>query len=351
MSPGTCPDDVPVVALPPQQVAGFSWGPVIRPQNDACVSHIVVDPASDSNWYVGGHSGVYVTKNAGQSWTNPLSGKVNVLALVRTQPEHIYAGISNELFLSTNGGQSWNVIGTFPVPVWSMLFAAGHLYVGLAWSSHNGPNSASGVFASPSAAGGSWSFHSFGPGQTGLIVWTLSYDPLSKILYAGTEIYDHPLTGQPPKYRPPFFRSMNGGLTWTNVNPDAVLQTHATGSAVRPDDGYVYALTEGEGLFGSADHGTNWQHPLPQTPAGPTVGLRMDPQHPKHLFAGQQKTPQPWMKGGIFVSVNAGMTFHPIGLGGVTVAGVALNGTSKRLYAACYASGVYVSPIPASIST
>lgn len=350
MSPSTCPDNVPVVALPPQQIAGFSWGPVVRPQNDACVSHIVVDPANDSDWYVGGWNGLYVTKNAGQTWTKPLNGQVNALALFRTQPEHIYAGIAKKLFLSTNGGQSWTVIGTFLHPVWSVLAAAGHLYVGLGWSSHTGPDSVSGVFASPTLAGGSWAFHSFGPAQTGLIVWTLSHDPLSGNLYAGTEIYDHPLSGQPPTYRPPFFRSTNGGQTWTNVDPNAVLHTHTTASAVRPNDGYVYALTEGEGLFGSADHGNSWQPPLPVGAIGPTVGLRMDPQHPTHLFAGQQKTPQPFMKGGLFVSVNAGKTFHPIGLTGVTVGSVALNGVSKRVYAACYGSGIYVSPIPASIS-
>jgi hypothetical protein len=120
---------------------------------------------------------------------------------------------------------------------------------------------------------------------------------------------------------------------------------------VRPNDGYVHALTEGEGLFGSIDHRDNWQPPLPVAATGPTVGLHMDPQHPTHLFAGQQKTPQPFMKGGIFVSVNAGKTFHPIGLTGVTVGSVVLNATSKRLYAACYGSGIYVSPIPTTIST
>ena len=31
-------------------------------------------------------------------------------------------------------------------------------------------------------------FHPFGPGQTGLIVWTLSRDPISGMIYAGTEI-------------------------------------------------------------------------------------------------------------------------------------------------------------------
>jgi hypothetical protein len=46
--------------------------------------------------------------------------------------------------------------------------------------------------------------------------------------------------------------------------------------------------------------------------------------------------------------VNAGKVFTPIGLGGVTVSGVAVNGSCTRLFAVAYASGIYSSPIPAS---
>ena len=50
----TCPFNMPVVTIPPQQVAGFVWGSVIRPMGDACVGSIAVDPANDLKWYVGG---------------------------------------------------------------------------------------------------------------------------------------------------------------------------------------------------------------------------------------------------------------------------------------------------------
>jgi hypothetical protein len=70
----------------------------------------------------------------------------------------------------------------------------------------------------------------------------------------------------------------------------------------------------------------------------------MDPKLPTRLFGGRQKFAI--MSGGIFVSIDAGKSFQPIGLHGVTVAGLALNGASTRLFATAYGSGIYVSPVP-----
>src|SRR4051795_9879733 len=78
----TCPINIPVVTVPPQQVAGFVWGAVIRPMGDACVGSIAVDPANDLKWYVGGSNGLYMTNDGGLTWTHPLGGDVNVLLLL-----------------------------------------------------------------------------------------------------------------------------------------------------------------------------------------------------------------------------------------------------------------------------
>src|SRR5262249_61064027 len=77
----TCPFNVPVATLPPHQVAGYSWGPVIQPMGDACVSSIVVDAVNDAEWYVGGINGLYMTKNGGQTGTHPPVGLVRALRL------------------------------------------------------------------------------------------------------------------------------------------------------------------------------------------------------------------------------------------------------------------------------
>src|SRR6266568_2214650 len=185
-SAAICPNNIPVVTIPPQQIAGFSWGQVIRPMNDACVSSIVVEPANAAAWYVGGVNGLYMTKNNGVSWTHPLPGPVGVLLLVPGQPL-VYAGVGPKLYLSRDHGANWNVIHTFAWPVRSLLVNGGTLFVGLGCGTHAVP---SGVFTS-NLGGGFMTFHPFGQGQTGLIVWTLSRDPLSGMIYAGTEIYDH----------------------------------------------------------------------------------------------------------------------------------------------------------------
>jgi hypothetical protein len=331
-APPICPINVPVVTLAPHQSGGFSWGNVIRPMGDPCVSRIGVEPANASAWYVGGFNGLYMTRDGGITWTHPLTGQVLALLLVPGQPLLVYAGIDQKVFLSRDHGQNWTAIRTFAHPVESLLVANGKLYAGLGWSSHAEP---SGIWTS-NLGGGFPQFTPFGAGHTGLIVWSLVRDPLSGTIYAGTEIFDHP---QP--YKPPFFRSANGGSTWL-VTP-GTLPSHVVASAVRPSDGFLYALTETPGLFGSPDKGTTWQPPQNLVNLG--ISLLMDPKHTTRLFAGRQKD-QPPMDGGIFVSIDSGKIFKQIGLPGVTVGGLAVNGTATKLYAATYGSGIYISPLP-----
>jgi len=302
--------------------------------DDPCLSHIAVDPAGDNAWYVGGLNGLYMTKTAGQTWTKPLSGRVEVLLLVPGQPALVYVGIVNRLYLSRDKGKSWHLIHTFTQPIRSLLVASNQLYVGLAWSTHAVP---SGVFIS-NLGGSGMQFHEFGPTQSGLIVWTLARDPQDGTLYAGTEIFDHP---QP--YDPPFFRSVTNGLTWDKVA--GALPHHVIAAAVRPTDGHVYALTEGLGLFGSDDKGTTWNPPVNGMGLGGSLLMRETAA--TQLFAGRQKWKS--VNGGIFLSSDAGSVFEPIGLTGVTVAGMAINGTGTRIFATTYGSGIYISPIPPSL--
>jgi hypothetical protein len=327
----TCPFNIPVVALAPHSANGFSWGNVVRPMNDACVAHIAVEPTNDTAWYVGGINGLYMTKTNGATWTKPLSGNVNVILLVPGSPQLVYAGIGNKLWLSRDHGATWTLIWTFNQPVMSLMVNGGTLYAGLAWNDHINP---SGVWLM-TLTGTIGAFKPFGAGQTGLIVWTLSRDPISGAIYAGTEIFDHP---QP--YHPPFFRTFNGGNNWTNVG--GTLPWHAVDSAVRPTDGYVYALLEGPGVYGSANQGGSWI--APQNAVGPSVSLLMDPNNFTRLFGGRQKAGL--VNGGFFVSTDAGANFTASGLQGVTVSGLAVNGSASRMYAVTYASGIYTSVIP-----
>jgi hypothetical protein len=325
---------VPVVTIPPHQQGGFSWGNGVRPMNDPCVDSIGVDSLNDAAWYVGGVNGLYMTKTNGLFWTKPLLGSVGVIYM---EPLHqlVYVGIANKLYLSRDQGQNWNVIGTYPATVTSVLVVGNTLYVGLGWNTHLVP---SGVYRS-NLGGGFSTFLPFGPGHTGLIVWSLAYDPIANMLYAGNEIYDH----QPMPYVPKFFRSANGGVNWS-PNLQGTMANHVIDMAVRPSDGYLYALNESAGVYGSTTNGTTWIPPV--SPMGVGGSLLMDPLLTTRLFAGRQKSGLIIGDGGAWVSIDEGKSFTAIGLPGATVGQMAFNGTRTKLYASAYASGVYTSPMP-----
>lgn len=101
-------------------------------------------------------------------------------------------------------------------------------------------------------------------------------------------------------------------------------------------------MTEGYGVYGSPTMGGNWTPPQPAGGLG--VSLLMDPVTPTRLWAGRQKFQ--FLGGGAFLSTDGGLNFTPIGVGGATVADIALNGAGTRIYVAAYPSGIYISPVP-----
>lgn len=330
----TCPFNVPVVTIPPHSQGGFTWGNGVRPMNDPCVSEIGVDPLNDAAWYVGGINGLYMTKTNGLFWTKPLNGQVRAIYM---EPNHqlVYVGVANKLYLSRDQGANWNAIGTYNAMVESVLVVGNTLYVGLAYGTHMVP---SGIYRS-NLGGGFSTFLPFGPGHTGLITWSLAHDPILDVLYAGNEIFDH----LPAPYVPKIFRSATGGVTWSS-NLQGIMPNHVIAMAVRPSDGYLYALNESQGVYGSTNNGTTWIPPI--SPMGVGGSLLMDPLLTTRLFAGRQKSGLMIGDGGAWVSTDSGQTFTAIGLPGATVGQMAFNGTRTKLYAVAYASGVYRSPMP-----
>jgi hypothetical protein len=326
-----CPFNIPVVTIPPHSINGFNWGNVVRPMNDPCIGYIAVDPSNNAAWYAAGFYGLYQTKNHGLTWTKILNGNVGALFLVKEQPHLVYASIGNRLYLTRDSGATWAPIRTFSETIASLLVSNNVLYVGPSADEHITP---SGIWMCTLNCSFS-AYKQFGNGATGVIVWTMSRDPITGTLYAGGEIFDHP---QP--YDPPFFKSTDSGNSWTDIS--AGLPWHAMQSAVRPNDGYLYLLLEGSGVYGSPNQGTSWLPPSNSLGLG--IALQMDPQNPSRLYAGRQKFGT--VNGGIFLSTNAGISFQAGGLAGATVADIALNGANSRIYAAVYGSGIYVSNTP-----
>lgn len=129
-------------------------------------------------------------------------------------------------------------------------------------------------------------------------------------------------------------------MTWVDVAGN--LPWHGSSVQIRPADGFVYALLEGAGVYGSATQGMNWTSPAQSFGLG--LGLLLDPLNPQRLYDGRQKVQL--LNGGVYHSADGGNTVQPIGLQGATAGDLAFNGATTRLYVAVYASGIYRATIP-----
>lgn len=297
-----CPDlfDIP---FPHSGQNGYSWGKPIRPLGDPCITHIGVEQADENTWYAGGWQGVYVTRDAGRNWSLRLKGEVKTLLV--TESEMAYAAIGSKVYRTIDHGATWTLLRNFkPAVVTALLVSGDVLVVGASVAEHGKPG---GVWIG-SLDGQNGNDRSYAAQPTCLITRTLAIDPKRGTLYAGTENCKYR-----PGYRPPFFRSDDGGLTWKDVG--APLQWYAIAAAV-PSPDHLYVQLEGGGFFSSADRGETWQKgPLPKT-------------------SGQS------------FLMDTGRTFRDIGLGGASVSGLALNAAGTKLYACVYGRGIYVSPVP-----
>lgn len=327
--PTTCPFDIPVVNVPTgPHPSGFNWIGPIRPLGDACVWGMVIDKEDGQTWYVYGQYGIYVTHDGGTSWSQTLAHFIKQVKISPDPGHPIFAVGLRSLFVSRDHGSTWALVREFePAVVSLLLLPGGKIYVGPGYANEPTPN---GLFLSEDE-GATWRSLPFGGPWRGLICWVIGRDSRDGTLYVGTEIFDHP---QP--YKPPLLRSKDGGQTWSDVS--GVIGWHVIDIEVRPTDGYVYALTEGAGLYISQNQGSSWTF----LTSGPTLDLLMDSRFPWRFFGGDHVFGG--RAGGAFTLRN-GEFFESIGLAGGIVSDLVLDFTSTRLFAVLYASGLYQSAV------
>jgi hypothetical protein len=293
---------------------------------------VAVDPNDDAHWYVAAQEsstdkdgGLFVTRDAGATWSHPISGFAGTIALNPGTPGTVYYLTSSTVYRSTNAGVDWLPLATFGDAMASIVVSA--IEPGLIVLGTRKNTVDSSVYRSRDA-GRTWTRQSLGARQQNLIVWDMAEDPSNGYLYAGTEIADHP---QP--YRPPFFRSVDRAETWQDAT--GTLPWHVIRVLVHPVTHDVYALTEGAGLYRSADHGSTW------TLLNNTFSITaiVDPKNPDRFFGGDlNHAPR---TGGAFVSKDRAVSFIPYGLRGRTVSSFCFNGSGTKLFAACYGSGIF----------
>ena len=315
---------MPVVA-----VAQTVWNSVNSPFPG--VESVAVDASDENILYVTSTSGVYVTADGGTTWNHPVTGIVQALILDPRFSGRVYAAandltLQSRIYVSLDHGHSWNTLSTIPEMISSMTIT----HDGVLIAAPRNTTTASGVYRSTDG-GMTWTHYTFPTTFLNLICWDIGEDPISGFVYVGSEIANHP---QP--YRPPFFRSRDGGKTWEDIT--GVLPWHVV--RIQIVNQVVYALTEGAGLFVSKTFGDQWQ--FVDVPFYLT--LQADPFHPGVMYGGGQV--YLGSTGGAFISKDGGQTWSPFGLAGKVVARFAFNGQGTHLYVSAYGTGLFYALSP-----
>lgn len=330
------PLGVPSIGIFQSTDGGATWTPIngdlvdpITGISPVDVSAIAVDPANSSTLIIGTRdSEIYKSTDGGASWLPKTLGLVQFGAVVTeilfdpTTAGHVY-GASNLGFLaSTDGGETWAVVGDAGIGFRALAAdptTAGVLYAG----SPDG----FGVFKSLNYGANWTAVNTNLPADTnGALpaVVSVALDPSNaQTVLIGTT------SGA--------FLSTNGGGAWAPtgegvVGPVVDSLVYTAGAA----PGIVLG-THGAGVFRSDDGAASWARASTGLNASLVAGLLADPQTPGHLLAA--------VYDGVFASGDgaASWTNASSGLPFGAPVGDLARGSDGRVYAATLGGGLFAS--------
>ena len=311
----------------------------------AQVAAIAVDPTTPSTLYAGTTDGIFKSTNGGGSWQTVNTGLtnlgVNALVLDPAIPTTLYAGTNGGgIFKSTDGGGSWRAVNTGLTYLFVYALALdptspNELYVGMYCGCGNlAPYI--GIFKSTDG-GENW--QAVNNGLATLEVFAFAIDPTTPTtLYAGSNGSGVGIGG--------VFKSTNGGGSWQTASSGLPVAEAVIALAIDPiTPTTLYAGTLSGGVFKSRNGGGNWQAVntgLTNFSSG-VYALALDPTNPTTLYAGTQG-------GGVFRSTDGGGHWQVVpGLADLNVNALALDTTTPiTLYAGTWGSGVFRSVVGTS---
>ena len=275
------------------------------------VADLAVVESDPDRFYVGfASAGVWLTENAGSSWT-PLfddqpCASIGDVTVFQANPNVVWAGTGEPqnrqsspygcgVFKSVDGGRNWHAVGLTDTrhvsrialhpgdPDVAYVAAVGHLF---------GPNPERGVFRTLDG-GDSWERVLYVDDDTGAI--DLIMDPSDpRTLFAA--MYQRRRTAfgfSASGAGSGLYRTLDGGDTWTELTTG--LPEGDKGrigiDVYRRDGNLVYALVEsrgaGRGLYRSRDRGDSWEKVSDRNPRPMYFSMvRIDPSNPERIYLG-----------------------------------------------------------------
>ncbi len=230
----------------PAQAGNGTWSGV-SPRAKS-IEAIVRDPLTPSRlWAATFGAGVYRSLDGGSTWTGSRTGLVNTftrcLAVEPNHPDSVYCGSNDGVFLSVDGGVTWSKLLSTTFAVRSIKIHP--VRTGVIYAATSG----TGVFKSVNG-GKNWA--AINLGLTNSTVRDVALEPQrpdTLIAATGTNGGLH--------------RSLNGGLTWTQLadTTGSLNGTHGAAEEIQFDalDPQRISVAElDRGVLQSLDGGTTW---------------------------------------------------------------------------------------------
>ena len=151
-----------------------------------------MDPFDDDTLYVtAGMEGLYISRDGGSSWEQPLSGRgANIKGFVidPRDPNKLWALVDMTLYRSPDRGLTWETVQSFPELIFGIRSlhvsaALNRILVGPQWGGDTSP----GVYLSTDE-GASWTLQRFPTSEKGYILWDIEEDTTTGALYVSGEI-------------------------------------------------------------------------------------------------------------------------------------------------------------------
>src|SRR5947209_18559273 len=273
----------------------------------ANVLSLAVDRSNPAIIYAGTTNGVFKSTDGGESWTGSLPNiYVRIVAIAPSTPTTLYAASDRGIYKSTDSGGSWNAVNNGlenqrgPINILAMAIDPTNPNIAyVAGPDIDDPSNTYKAIYKSTDGGTSWSItkHSI---RYYAIHNVLAIDPISpNIIYAAGSVGNGTV-----------WKSIDNGRSWSIVDVGPDYRSTVLSLVIDPTNtNVIYAGTSGQGLYRSIDGGATWSAFRDELPFYNTrddgqhdffgiSSIMIDPINPSIIYAGTH--------GGVFKSSNGG---------------------------------------------